>query len=331
MENSVSPSRTFLGFERPIGELQAKIDELRSLSSTSDLNIAEEIAQLEEEAHNLTDRIFAKLTPWEKTRLSRHPDRPYTLDYIDTVFTDFYELHGDRNYADDQAIISGLAKLGDFDVMVIGQEKGRGTKEKVVRNFGMPRPEGYRKALRLMKTAEKFNLPIICMIDTPGAYPGKGAEQRGQAEAIARNLKEMTRLKVPVICVVIGEGGSGGALAIGIGNRNLMMQYAVYSVISPEGCASILWKDAAKCELAAAAMHITAPEIYELKVIDGIIPEPVGGAHRNPDRAAAILREHLLRHLRELKALSPDELAQQRFEKFLSMGVVLGGAVTNPG
>ncbi|MBF0187417.1 MAG: acetyl-CoA carboxylase carboxyltransferase subunit alpha [Magnetococcales bacterium] len=318
-------SRTFLDFERPIGELMAKVDELRHLSDNPDIDISEELELLEDEARNLTDRIFAKLSPWEKTQLSRHPDRPYTLDYIDMIFDEFFELHGDRNFADDSAIIGGLSRLDGQDVMVIGQEKGRGTKEKVQRNFGMPRPEGYRKALRLMKTAEKFRIPVICLIDTPGAYPGKGAEERGQAEAIARNLKEMVTLKVPLIAVVIGEGGSGGALAIGVGNRILMMQYAIYSVISPEGCASILWKDSGKAELAAEAMKLTAQEISELKVIDDIVPEPIGGAHRDPEKAANLLKIHLLKHLADLKRLSPDELARERYEKFMSMGVVLGG------
>ncbi|MBF0367988.1 MAG: acetyl-CoA carboxylase carboxyltransferase subunit alpha [Magnetococcales bacterium] len=316
-------SRTFLEFERPIGELMAKIDELRHLSSSSDIDIANEIVLLEEEASKLTDRIFAKLSPWQKTLLSRHPDRPIASDYLDIVFDGFEELHGDRTFGDDASTLGGLATLAGHDVVVIGQEKGRGTKDKVVRNFGMPRPEGYRKALRLMKLADKFQLPIITLIDTPGAYPGKGAEERGQAEAIARNLKEMITLRVPVICVVIGEGGSGGALAIGLGNRVLMMHYAIYSVISPEGCASILWKDAAKAELAAEAMRLTAEEILELGVIDGIIPEPVGGAHRDPAAAGLILREHLEKNLRELKNIPPDKLAESRFKKFMDMGVVL--------
>ena len=318
-------SRTFLEFERPIGELMAKIDELRLLSDKSDINIAHEINRLEDEARNLTTRIFSKLTPWQKTLLSRHPDRPYSSDYLQTVFTGFRELHGDRTFADDKAIIGGLAAIDGMDVMVISQEKGRGTKKRVLCNFGMPRPEGYRKALRLMKLAEKFQLPIITLIDTPGAYPGKGAEERGQAEAIARNLKEMISLKTSVICVVIGEGGSGGALALGVGNRVLMMQYATYSVISPEGCASILWKDSAKAELAAETLKITAEEIMALGVIDDIIPEPIGGAHRHPKEAAKTIKTSIVRHLETLSKKTPEQLAQERFEKFMAMGVVLEG------
>ncbi|MBF0123945.1 MAG: acetyl-CoA carboxylase carboxyltransferase subunit alpha [Magnetococcales bacterium] len=317
-------TNTFLDFERPIGELMAKVDELRHLTSTSDIDISDELKRLEQRADELTHEIFAKLTPWQKTQLSRHPDRPYASDYLRLTFTNFHELHGDRLFGDDKAIICGLAELAGDTVMVIAQEKGRGTKEKVFRNFGMPRPEGYRKALRLMHLAERFSLPIICLIDTPGAYPGKGAEERGQAEAIARNLKEMIRLRVPVICVVIGEGGSGGALAIGIGNRVLMMEYATYSVISPEGCASILWKDASKAALAAESLRITAPEIQELKVIDAIIPEPVGGAHRNPQAAAESLRHYLQKHLNDLRHRSGEQLARDRYEKFLAMGVILG-------
>ncbi len=316
-------SHTFLEFERPIGELMSKIDDLRLLSDSSDINISEEITRLEQETANLTERIFAKLTPWQKTLLSRHPDRPFTTDYLETVFTGFTELHGDRIFGDDEAIIGGLAIIDNIDIMLIGQEKGRGTKEKVRRNFGMPRPEGYRKALRLMKLAEKFKLPIVCLIDTPGAYPGKGAEERGQAEAIARNLKEMAALKVPIISIVIGEGGSGGALALGMGNQVLMMQYATYSVISPEGCASILWKDASKAELASEALRLTAQDILELKVIDEIIPEPTGGAHRNPIEAATILKQRITHHLHEQCKKNHHTLIKERFEKFMSMGVML--------
>ena len=318
-------SRTFLDFERPIGELMAKIDELRLLSDNSEINISTEINRLEDEARNLTQRIFAKLTPWQKTLLSRHPDRPYSSDYLKSVFTGFRELHGDRNFADDRAIIGGLAAIDGMDVMVISQEKGRGTKERVLYNFGMPRPEGYRKALRLMKLADKFQLPIITLIDTPGAYPGKGAEERGQSEAIARNLKEMISLKTPVVCLVIGEGGSGGALALGVGNRVLMMQYATYSVISPEGCATILWKDSAKAELAAEALKITAEEIMQLGVIDGIIPEPVGGAHRYPEQASRTIKTHLVQHLKELLGKTPEQLVEERFQKFMAMGLVMEG------
>ncbi|MEO5340393.1 MAG: acetyl-CoA carboxylase carboxyltransferase subunit alpha [Magnetococcus sp. MYC-9] len=323
MNNNIS--RTFLDFERPIGELMAKIDELRLLSNKSDINISSEINRLEDEARNLTGRIFSKLTAWQKTLLSRHPDRPYSTDYLQTVFSGFRELHGDRRFGDDKAILGGLAAIDGMDVMVICQEKGRGTKERVMYNFGMPRPEGYRKALRLMKLAEKFRLPIVTLIDTPGAYPGKEAEERGQSEAIACNLKEMVSLRTPVVCVVIGEGGSGGALALGVGNRVLMMQYAIYSVISPEGCASILWKDSAKADLAAEALRITAEEIMELGLIDGIIPEPVGGAHRHFEQAAETMKTHIARHVRELSTMSPEQLAEERFKKFMAMGVVLEG------
>lgn len=316
-------SRTFLDFERPIGELMAQVDELRLLSDKSDINITNEINRLEDESRNLTDRIFSKLTPWQKTLLSRHPDRPYASDYLQTVFTGFRALHGDRTFADDKAIIGGLTTIDGMDVMVISQEKGRGTKERVLYNFGMPRPEGYRKALRLMKLAEKFQLPIITLIDTPGAYPGKGAEERGQAEAIAHNLKAMISLRTPIICVVIGEGGSGGALALGVGDRVLMMQYAIYSVISPEGCASILWKDASKASLAAESLKITAEEIQSLGVIDGIIPEPVGGAHRHPEEAAAKLKTTIIHHLKALKEQPLDQLVKERFDKFMAMGAVL--------
>ncbi|MBF0380199.1 MAG: acetyl-CoA carboxylase carboxyltransferase subunit alpha [Magnetococcales bacterium] len=316
-------SRTFLDFERPIGELMGKIDELRYLSETSDIDISQDISGLEEEADKLTDRIFSKLDAWQRTHLSRHPDRPYSLDYLENTFSDFQELHGDRTFGDDTAIVAGLAKITGRDVMVVAQEKGRGTKAKVHRNFGMPRPEGYRKALRLMKLAEKFNIPIVCLVDTQGAYPGKGAEERGQAEAIARSIKSMVTLRVPVVVVVIGEGGSGGALAIGVGNRVLMMEYATYSVISPEGCASILWKDAAKANLAAEALKVTPTEILELGLIDEVIPEPRGGAHRDPEEAAKILQTHIIKHLDELLQLTPEQLIEDRFNKFISMGVVL--------
>jgi acetyl-CoA carboxylase carboxyl transferase subunit alpha len=316
-------SRTFLDFERPIGELMGKIDELRYLSDTSDIDITQDISGLEEEADKLTDRIFSKLDAWQKTHLSRHPDRPYSLDYLEQTFTDFQELHGDRTFGDDTAIVAGLAKIEGRDVMVVAQEKGRGTKAKVHRNFGMPRPEGYRKSLRLMKLAEKFNLPIICLVDTQGAYPGKGAEERGQAEAIAKNIKSMVTLQVPVVVVVIGEGGSGGALAIGVGNRVLMMEYATYSVISPEGCASILWKDATKANLAAEALKVTPQEILELGLIDEVIPEPRGGAHRDPQEAAKLLQTHIIKHLDDLMNMTPEQLIEDRYNKFISMGVVL--------
>ncbi|MBF0152687.1 MAG: acetyl-CoA carboxylase carboxyltransferase subunit alpha [Magnetococcales bacterium] len=315
----------FLEFEKPIGELMIKVEELRHLSTTSDLDLGKDIVSLDDKVRALTEEIFSRLTPWQKTLLSRHPDRPYTSDYLKMVFTDFTELHGDRKFSDDLAIIGGLAELDGITVMVIGQEKGRGTREKVIHNFGMPGPEGYRKALRLMKLAEKFHLPVITLIDTPGAYPGKGAEERGQAQAIADSLKEMIRLRTPTVAVVIGEGGSGGALALGVSNRVLMMQHAIYSVISPEGCASILWKDSSKAELAAEALRLTASEILELKVIDDIIPEPIGGAHRDPQAAGTALRDYLIRHVRDLLAISPEDLVRERRKKFLSMGVILGG------
>ncbi len=309
----------FLDFEQPIAELEAKIDELRHLDG-QDMNLLQEIAALEEKSQKLTESIFAKLTDVQVAQVARHPQRPYTLDYIKHIFTDFKELHGDRAFADDYAIVAGLARLDDQPVMVIGQEKGRDTKEKIQRNFGMPRPEGYRKALRLMKMAERFGLPILTFIDTPGAYPGIDAEERGQSEAIARNLIEMAELKVPVICTVIGEGGSGGALAIGVGDVTMMMQYGTYSVISPEGCASILWKDAANAADAAEALGITAPRLKELGLIDKIIPEPLGGAHRNPEAAATALKSALLEELNRLSELAMEELLDSRYNRYMQYG-----------
>lgn len=309
----------FLDFEQPIAELEAKIDELRHLDG-QDMNLLQEVAALEEKSQKLTESIFAKLTDVQVAQVARHPQRPYTLDYIKHIFTDFKELHGDRAFADDYAIVAGLARLDDQPVMVIGQEKGRDTKEKIQRNFGMPRPEGYRKALRLMKMAERFGLPILTFIDTPGAYPGIDAEERGQSEAIARNLIEMAELKVPVICTVIGEGGSGGALAIGVGDVTMMMQYGTYSVISPEGCASILWKDAANAADAAEALGITAPRLKELGLIDKIIPEPLGGAHRNPEAAATALKSALLEELNRLSELAMEELLDSRYNRYMQYG-----------
>jgi acetyl-CoA carboxylase carboxyl transferase subunit alpha len=276
---------------------------------------------LEDRSRTLTETIFGELTDWQISQLSRHPERPYTLDYIDLMMTDFHELHGDRAFADDPAIVCGLARLDDQPIMVIGHQKGRDTKEKIYRNFGMPRPEGYRKALRLMKMAERFNLPIICLIDTPGAYPGIGAEERGQSEAIARNLFEMTTLKTPIICTVIGEGGSGGALAIGVGDRLIMMEYSTYSVISPEGCASILWKSAEKSQLAAEAMGITSDRIREQGFLDEVVREPLGGGHRDFKTTAANLKETLLRHLAELKQQSMDEILANRYRRIMDFGV----------
>ncbi len=281
----------FLEFEQPIAELEAKIDELHYIGDDADVNINDEIAKLKEKSSALTETIFSNLTSWQVSQLARHPQRPYTLDYIVRIFSDFEELHGDRHFADDNAIVGGVARLDDRPVMVIGQQKGRDTKEKLQRNFGMPRPEGYRKALRLMEMAERFELPVLTFIDTPGAYPGIGAEERGQSEAIARNLLVMSRLKVPIICTVIGEGGSGGALAIGVGDQTLMLQYSTYSVISPEGCASILWKSADKAPEAAESLGITSGRLYELGLVDQVIPEPLGGAHRDVDAMAENIKQ----------------------------------------
>ncbi len=312
---------TFLDFEQPIAELEAKIDELRFVSSDAEVNIGEEIERLRAKSEALTTSIFANLTPWQVAQLARHPQRPYTLDYAQAICEEFHELHGDRMYADDPAIVGGLARLEGRSIMLIGQQKGRDTKERVRRNYGMPRPEGYRKALRLMKMAERFGVPIISLVDTPGAYPGVGSEERNQSEAIARNLFEMTTLKVPIITTVIGEGGSGGALAIGVCDRLLMLQYSVYSVISPEGCASILWKSADKKELAADAMGITADRLVKLGVVDEVLQEPHGGAHRDPQAMADDLQRALVRHLGELEELSEEELLGRRYERLRGQGV----------
>ncbi len=311
----------FLEFERPIAELEAQIDELRLVTDDSEINISEEIDRLKTKSHDLTKQIFSKLDAWQIAQLARHPQRPYTLDYVDSICTDFHELCGDRAFADDKALVGGLARLGDKPVMIIGHHKGRDTKEKVKRNFGMPRPEGYRKALRLMQMAEKFNLPIITFIDTPGAYPGIGAEERGQSEAIAKNLKVMCELTVPIIATVVGEGGSGGALAIGVADRVNMLQYSTYSVISPEGCASILWKSAEKAQEAAHAMGITARRLKELGLIDNIIDEPLGGAHRFPKEMADTLKDTLLTQLSELNNETLDSRMQARFDKLMSYGI----------
>ncbi|MCB5225656.1 acetyl-CoA carboxylase carboxyl transferase subunit alpha [Alishewanella sp. 16-MA] len=312
----------YLEFEQPIAELEAKIDELRNVSRNGDydLGLEEEINKLKEKSLTLTKKIFAELGAWQVAQLARHPRRPYTFDYLRHMFTDFDELCGDRAFANDNAIVGGTARLGEQAVMVIGHQKGRDTKEKIRRNFGMPRPEGYRKALRLMEMAERFKLPIITFIDTPGAYPGIGAEERGQSEAIARNLKVMAGLKVPVICTVVGEGGSGGALAIGVGDKVNMLQYSTYSVISPEGCASILWKSAEKAPLAADAMGITAGRLKELKLIDEVITEPLGGAHRSPEQMASTLKQALLRDLEKLQKLSTAELLEKRYKRLMSYG-----------
>ncbi len=291
---------SFLEFEQPIAELEAKIEELRLVGDDAEINIQDEISRLEKKSQSLTESVFSSLTPWQISQLARHPQRPYMLDYIPRIFTDFQELHGDRAFADDPAIVGGLARLKGKTVMVIGHQKGRETKDKLHRNFGMPRPEGYRKALRLMRTAERFGLPVLTFIDTPGAYPGVGAEERGQSEAIARNLEVMAGLKTPIVCTVVGEGGSGGALAIGVGDRLLMLQYSTYSVISPEGCASILWKSAEKASLAAEAMSITSNRLKELGLIDDILPEPLGGAHRDIDAMAKIMKRALWENLQDL-------------------------------
>ena len=310
----------FLDFEQPIAELQAKISELRFVTDDSDINISHEIQTLERKAQSLTTSIFSKLSAWQISQLSRHPNRPYSIDYIERIFTDFEYLHGDRAFADDQPVVGGIGRLDGKPVMVIGQQKGRDTRKKIRRNFGMPRPEGYRKAMRLMKLAEKFKMPLLTLVDTPGAYPGIGAEERGQSEAIARNLYVLAELKTPVICTVIGEGGSGGALAICVGDRINMLQYSTYSVISPEGCASILWKSADKAAQAAEAMGITAQRLHSLKLIDSIIKEPLGGAHRDYDQIAASLKQNLVETLEVLEAITIDKLLNQRYKKLMSFG-----------
>ena len=307
----------FLDFEQPIAELEAKIEELRYVGNDNEVNLGEEIAKLEKKARGLTQSIFASLTPWQIAQVARHPRRPYTLDYIEHLFTDFEELAGDRAYADDAAIVGGLARFRGHPVVVIGHQKGRDTKEKVRRNFGMPRPEGYRKALRLMHMAERFSLPVMTFIDTPGAYPGVGAEERGQSEAIARNLFEMSKLRTPIICTVIGEGGSGGALAIGVGDHVMMLQYSTYSVISPEGCASILWKSAEKAPDAAEALGITSGRLRSLGLIDEVIPEPAGAAHRDPETIANNLGEALERAFEKLRNQTQEKLLERRYERLM--------------
>ena len=310
----------FLDFEQPIAELEAKIDELRYVGDDSEININEEVARLKDKSKALTKGIFSKLSPWQVARVARHESRPYTLDYLEMISPDFQELHGDRMYADDHAIIGGVGRIDGKAVMFIGHQKGRDTKERVRRNYGMPKPEGYRKAQRLMRMAEKFSMPIVTFIDTPGAYPGIGAEERGQSEAIAQSLYLMAGLSTPIICVVIGEGGSGGALAIGVGDRLLMLQYAIYSVISPEGCASILWKSADKAEVAAAAMRITAPSLNEFGLVDEVLQEPLGGAHRDPREMAEVIRNAVLKNLDELGGLSTEQLLEQRQQRLASFG-----------
>ena len=311
----------FLEFERPIAEMEAQIEELRLMDDDSEINISDEIERLQAKSKELTTQIFSKLDAWQVAQLARHPSRPYTQDYLNLIFTDYDALAGDRTYANDLAIIGGPARLDGKPVMIIGHQKGRDTKEKVARNFGMPRPEGYRKALRLMEMAEKFNWPIITFIDTPGAYPGVGAEERGQSEAIARNLKIMSGLKVPVICTVIGEGGSGGALAIGVGDNVMMLEYSTYSVISPEGCASILWKSADKAKDAAEALGITSERLKELDLIDHIIEEPLGSAYRNVDQAATNIKQALTDSLNNLDQMGLDKLLEHRYQRLMNFGV----------
>ncbi len=309
-----------LEFERPVVELERKIAEMKAYTLAENVELSDEIQRLESKLNKLMKDTYANLSRWQRYQLAKHPNRPYTLDYIERLFTDFVELHGDRQFADDPAIVAGLAKLDGKPVMILGQQKGRTTKEKLYRRFGMMNPEGYRKALRLMKMAAKFNRPVIVFVDTPGAYPGLEAEERGQGEAIARNIFEMSHLPIPIIIVIIGEGASGGALGIGVGDRILMMENAWYSVISPEGCSAILWRDNSKANLAAEALKITAPDLIELKVIDEIIPEPVGGAHRDADSAAAILKDRLISNLERLSGIDGQTLTNQRIEKYGQMG-----------
>jgi len=310
----------FLDFEQPIAELEAKIDELRFVGDDSKVNISDEIKRLKRKSDVLTRSIFADLTPWQVAQVARHPQRPYTLDYTKAMCPDFQELHGDRMYADDAAVVGGLSRIDGKPVMIIGHQKGRNTKSRVRRNYGMPKPEGYRKALRLMKLAERFGLPIVTLIDTPGAYPGVGAEERGQSEAIARNLFVMARLRTPIISIVIGEGGSGGALAIGVGDHLIMLQYSIYSVISPEGCASILWKNAENAEEAAAAMGITAQRLQQLGLVDEVINEPLGGAHRDPEAMAQSLQNSVVANLRKFEAMPMNELLARRQQRIESVG-----------
>ncbi len=313
----------YLDFEQPIAELEAKIEELRFVGDDSEINIGEEIGKLEEKSRSLTRSIFTKLSAWQTSKLARHPMRPYTFDYIERIFTDFQELHGDRAFSDDAALVGGLARLDGTPVMIIGHQKGRDTKENIRRNFGMPRPEGYRKALRMMKLAERFRLPVLTFIDTPGAYPGINAEERNQSEAIARNLFEMAALETPIVCTVIGEGGSGGALAIGVGDRVMMLEYSTYSVISPEGCASILWKSAEKASDAAEAMGITAKSLHNLGLVDQIIREPLGSAHRDVDETARNIKQALIQALESFEKVSIEQLLETRYQRLTSYGEFL--------
>jgi acetyl-CoA carboxylase carboxyl transferase subunit alpha len=314
------PSAYTLEFEKPLLELERQIDDLKRLGDERKIDVDEELRLLETKLDTLREEIYKHLTPMQRVSVARHPRRPYTLDYLGTIFTDFVELHGDRLYRDDLAIVGGWARLGGTSVMVIGHQKGRDTRENLKRNFGMPHPEGYRKALRLMETAAKFSAPVVTLIDTPGAYPGIGAEERGQSEALARNILEMAALETPIVTCVIGEGGSGGALALGVADRVLMLENSVYSVISPEGCAAILWKDASQRERAAESLKVTAADLLRLKLIDEVIPEPVGGAHIDPDATGESLREALIRHVTELRKIRPEKLVKRRAEKYAAMG-----------
>lgn len=314
-------SREYLDFEKPIAELEKKIEELTLFTSSGNIDLEEEILKLHKKSDQLRSEIYSRLTPWQKSQISRHPNRPYTLDYLEAMMTDFSEMHGDRLFADDTAIVCGMAKLESGSVMVIGHQKGRTTKDRVYRNFGQPNPEGYRKALRAMRFAEKFRKPVLTFIDTPGAYPGIGAEERGQGEAIARNLLVLSQLRTPVIAVVIGEGGSGGALALGVADRVLMLEHSTYSVISPEGCAAILWNDGSRASEAADLLKITSHDLFQMKIIDEVVEEPVGGAHRDPRRAAELLKEAVTRNLTEVRDIPIDELVKLRYAKFRALGV----------
>lgn len=317
--------RYYLEFEKPIEELELKIEELKRISDGKEIDISREVKKLEKKVKELRSEIFSSLTPWQKTQIARHPDRPYTLDYINLVTSDFVELHGDRRFSDDPAIVGGIAKIHDIPIIVAGHQKGRGTKERIYRNFGQPHPEGYRKALRLMKLAEKFKRPVVTFIDTPGAYPGVGAEERGQAEAIAVNLMEMSRLRTPIISIVIGEGGSGGALALGVADRLFMLEHSIYSVISPEGCAAILWRKngdlgADDYSRAAETLRLTAQDLLNFKIIDGVLPEPLGGAHRDPEAMAKRISEYIISAIEELGTKAPGKLVEERYRRYRKMG-----------
>ena len=310
-----------LDFEKPVVELERKIEELKKLSSDEDMDLSDEIKNLQEKLEKVKKGVFENLTPWQRVQIARHPKRPYTLDYIDAIMTDFIEFHGDRSFSDDKAIVTGFAKINDNKICVIGHQKGRDTKENLKRNFGSAHPEGYRKAIRMMKLAEKFGLPVVSFIDTPGAYPGIGAEERGQAGAIAYNLMEMSGLAIPLIIIVIGEGGSGGAIGIGVGDRICVLENAYYSVISPEGCASILWRDRTKAPDAAKVLKLTANDLYELGIIDDIIKEPLGGAHRDPEETAGNIKKKIIKYLNELEKISKKDLVKERYEKFRKIGI----------